>query len=64
MSEERTRSLFTFWWIAWAGSAFGGGLIGLFTITFDWSAMQKFLCGALLGATIILTVFANRLIAE
>lgn len=64
MTEEKTTSMFTYWWIAWAGSAFVGGIIGLFVITFEWPAMQKFACGALVGATIIVTVFANRLIAE
>ena len=51
-----------YWWFAWAGTSFAGGIIGLFVFTFEWSAFQKFMCGALLGATFIVTIFANRLI--
>ena len=64
MSDKNSNWLFDYWWIAWAGTAFVGGIIGLLVITFEWSAMQKFMCGALIGGTFIVTVFANRLIAE
>ena len=64
MGEDKTSWLLNYWWLAWAGSAFIGGLIGVFVITFEWSAMQKFMCGALCGGTFIVTVFANRLLAE
>ena len=62
MTDEENESFTRYWWFAWAGSTFVGGLIGLFAFTFEWSAFQKFMCGALLGATFIVTIFANRLI--
>jgi hypothetical protein len=64
MTDESASWFLNYWWIAWAGTAFVGGIVGLFVITFEWSAMQKFACGALLGGTFTVTVFANRLIAD
>jgi hypothetical protein len=62
ISEEDSETLTKYWWAAWAGSTFVGGIIGMLVFTFEWSAFQKFMGGAILGATFIVCVFANRLI--